>query len=62
MATHIVNNAQKLGPAIKTFCDFPPAVADALEQGASPPPIPPERFCSQKGRLRGECSSSAEAE
>ena len=34
MATHIINNAQKLGPAVKTFCDFPPAVADALEQEA----------------------------
>jgi CRP-like cAMP-binding protein len=34
MATHIVNNAQKLGPAVKTFCDFPRPVADALEQEA----------------------------
>ena len=34
MATHIINNAQNLGPAVKTFCDFPPAVADALEQEA----------------------------
>ena len=34
MITHIVNHAQKLAPADKTFCDFPPAVADALEQEA----------------------------
>jgi CRP/FNR family transcriptional regulator len=34
MATHIVNNAQKLAPADKTFCDLPPTVADALEQEA----------------------------
>jgi CRP/FNR family cyclic AMP-dependent transcriptional regulator len=34
MATHIVINAQKLTPADKTFCDFPPAVADALENEA----------------------------
>jgi CRP/FNR family transcriptional regulator len=34
MATHIANNVQKPAPAIKTFCDFPPAVADALEQEA----------------------------
>lgn len=34
MATHIINNAQKLSPAVKTFRDFPPAVADALEQEA----------------------------
>src|SRR5271169_425134 len=34
MATHIVNNAQKLGPAIKTFCDFPPSLANALVQEA----------------------------
>ena len=34
MATHIVNNPQKLAPADQTFCDLPPAVADALEQAA----------------------------
>ena len=34
MATHIVNNAQKLAAADKTFCDLPPVVADALEQEA----------------------------
>ena len=34
MATHIVNNAQKVAPAVKTFCDFPPSLADALEQEA----------------------------
>ena len=34
MATHIVNNAQKFGPAVKTFCDFPRPVADALEEEA----------------------------
>jgi CRP/FNR family transcriptional regulator, cyclic AMP receptor protein len=34
MGTHIVNNAEKLAPADKTFCDLPPAVADALEQEA----------------------------
>jgi len=34
MATHIVNNAQKLGPAIKTFCNFPPSLANVLEQEA----------------------------
>ena len=34
MATHIVNSAQKVAPADQTFCDFPPTVADALEQEA----------------------------
>src|ERR1700686_1393309 len=34
MAAHIVNNAQKVAPADKTFCDLPPALADALEQEA----------------------------
>jgi len=34
MATHIVNHPQKPAAADKTFCDFPPAVADALEQEA----------------------------
>ncbi|MGO9123670.1 MAG: Crp/Fnr family transcriptional regulator [Terriglobales bacterium] len=34
MATHIVNHPQKLTPADKTFCDFPPALANALEQDA----------------------------
>ncbi len=34
MATRIINNAQKLPPAVKTFRDFPPAVADTLEQEA----------------------------
>ncbi|MGA7295315.1 MAG: Crp/Fnr family transcriptional regulator [Terriglobales bacterium] len=34
MATQIVNNAQKMAPTDKTFCDLPPAVADALEQAA----------------------------
>jgi len=32
MATLIVNNAQRVAPADKTFCDLPPTVADALEQ------------------------------
>jgi CRP/FNR family transcriptional regulator len=31
MATHIVNHVPKVAPADKTFCDFPPAVTDALE-------------------------------
>jgi CRP/FNR family transcriptional regulator, cyclic AMP receptor protein len=34
MATHIVNNAQKLATVDKTFGDLPPAVADALEQAS----------------------------
>jgi len=34
MATYAVNNAQKLAPTDKTFCDLPPAIADALEQEA----------------------------
>jgi CRP/FNR family cyclic AMP-dependent transcriptional regulator len=34
MATAVINNAQKLAPTDKTFCDFPPAVAEALEQDA----------------------------
>ena len=34
MVAHIVNNAQKAASADKMFCDFPPAVADALEQEA----------------------------
>jgi CRP/FNR family transcriptional regulator, cyclic AMP receptor protein len=34
MATHIVNNAQKLTPAAKAACDFPPSLAAALEQEA----------------------------
>jgi CRP/FNR family transcriptional regulator len=34
MATHIVNNAQKIAPAAQTICDFPPSLVDALEQEA----------------------------
>jgi CRP/FNR family transcriptional regulator, cyclic AMP receptor protein len=34
MATHILNNAQKVAPADKGFCDFPPTLSDALEQEA----------------------------
>jgi CRP/FNR family cyclic AMP-dependent transcriptional regulator len=34
MATHVVNNAQRLAPVDKTFCDLPPAVAEAVEQAA----------------------------
>src|SRR5712691_10595575 len=34
MTTYMVNNAEKLELADKTFCDLPPAVADALEQEA----------------------------
>jgi len=34
MATQIVNNVQKVVPADKTFCDFPPILADAVEQAA----------------------------
>jgi CRP/FNR family transcriptional regulator len=34
MATVVINQAQKLAPTDKTFCDFPPAVAEALEQDA----------------------------
>jgi CRP/FNR family transcriptional regulator, cyclic AMP receptor protein len=34
MATHIVNNAQKVAPTDKTFCDFTPSLADALERDA----------------------------
>ena len=32
MATHIVNRAQKVVPAEKTFCDLPAAIANTLEQ------------------------------
>jgi CRP/FNR family transcriptional regulator len=31
MATNILNHVPKVAPADKTFCDFPPAIADALE-------------------------------
>ncbi len=34
MATHVVNNAQKLAPVDRTFSDLPPAVAEAVEQAA----------------------------
>ena len=34
MATYAVSNAQRLAPVDKTFCDLPPAVADAVEQEA----------------------------
>ena len=34
MATHVVNEAQKLATTDKTFCDLPPAIADTLEQEA----------------------------
>ncbi|HXM62254.1 MAG TPA: Crp/Fnr family transcriptional regulator [Terriglobales bacterium] len=34
MATHIINNTQKLTPAVKTLGDFPSSLADALEQEA----------------------------
>src|SRR5208282_6065944 len=34
MAMQLVNNAQTLAPADKTFCDLPPAIAAILEQEA----------------------------
>ena len=34
MATHIVTNTLKTVPAVKTFSDFPPTLADALDQEA----------------------------
>ena len=34
MATQVVNAVQKLIPVDKTFCDLPPAIADAVEQAA----------------------------
>jgi CRP/FNR family transcriptional regulator, cyclic AMP receptor protein len=34
MATHVVNEAQKLATTDKTFCDLPPTIADTLEQEA----------------------------
>jgi CRP/FNR family transcriptional regulator len=34
MAKNVVNNTQKLASADKTLCDFPAALADALEQEA----------------------------
>jgi CRP/FNR family transcriptional regulator len=34
MATHFVDNVQKLPPAVKTVCDFRPPVNDILEQEA----------------------------
>jgi CRP/FNR family transcriptional regulator len=34
MATQVVNAVQKLVPVDKTFCDLPPAIADAVEQAA----------------------------
>src|ERR1700690_1727490 len=34
MATQVLNHPQKLAPADKALCDFPPVVADALEQEA----------------------------
>src|ERR1700686_574789 len=40
MATHIVNNAQRLAPVDKSFCDLPPAVAEAGEQAALTTPYP----------------------
>src|ERR1700678_3667646 len=40
MATHIINNTQKLTPAVKTLGDFPSSLADALEQEAIPTTYP----------------------
>ena len=34
MATHIVHNSPKLAPVAQSLCNFPPALADALEQEA----------------------------
>ena len=34
MATQVVNHAQRMATPDKTFCDLPPAVAEALEQAA----------------------------
>ena len=34
MATHLVNSAQRIVATDKTFCDLPPAVAEAIEQEA----------------------------
>src|SRR6202049_1307691 len=38
MATHIGNNIQKV--ADRTFCDLPPAIANAVEQEALPTAYP----------------------
>ena len=40
MATQVVNAVQKLIPVDKTFCDLPPAIADAVEQAALTPSYP----------------------
>src|SRR5579862_7458374 len=34
MAAHTINHAEKLVPSVKTSCDFPPSLANALEQEA----------------------------
>ena len=34
MATHMGSNIEKVASADKTFCDLPPAVAEALEREA----------------------------
>jgi len=50
MATQVVNHAQKLASADKTFCDLPPAVAEALEQDAITTSYPPGAVLFAEGQ------------
>jgi len=61
MATQVVNHIQKIAPADKTFNDFPPVVAEALEQEGLTTSYPPAPCCSPQGRLLAECSSYVKA-
>ena len=63
MATHIINNAQKVVPADKTFCDLPPSRGRRrgarsshyhLSHGSG--------FVCGRAKLREESSSCVEAE
>ncbi|HKN71498.1 MAG TPA: Crp/Fnr family transcriptional regulator [Terriglobales bacterium] len=50
MATQVVNHTQKLASADKTFCDLPPAVAEALEQDAITTSYPPGAVLFAEGQ------------
>jgi hypothetical protein len=61
MAAHIINHTEKPVPVVKSFCDFPASLANALEQEAITTTYPTGAVLS-KARLHAESSSSVEAE
>ena len=55
MATHVVNNVQKVAVADKTFCSLPPAVIEAIEQEAVTTTYPTGAVLFAEGQPRAGC-------